>query len=95
MKILYVLLGFMLLAAFFVNITGKKAKMKKMSNRKKNAFVSPKKTFKIDFEGNRFLKDGKPFQFISGDIHYFRIPQWSWKDRFLKMRHAGLNTVST
>ena len=54
-----------------------------------------RRTFKIDFERNRFLKDGKPFLLISGEMHYFRTPKFYWLDRFLKMKHAGLNAVAT
>nr|CAD2168256.1 unnamed protein product [Meloidogyne enterolobii] len=31
------------------------------------------RTFTIDKEANVFLMDGKPFRYISGEIHYFRI----------------------
>ncbi|XP_055334428.1 beta-galactosidase-like [Paramacrobiotus metropolitanus] len=42
-----------------------------------------------------FLKDGQPFRYISGTIHYWRqLPQY-WEDTFNKMRAAGLNTLST
>lgn len=45
--------------------------------------------------GGEFLLDGKPFQIISGELQYTRIPLEYWRDR-LKMAHAmGLNTVST
>jgi len=47
------------------------------------------------FSGHQFLLDGKPFQIISGEMHYPRIPREYWHDR-LKMAHAmGLNTIST
>ena len=49
-----------------------------------------RRTFKIDVEWNRFLKDGKPLLLISGDVHYFRTAKFYWRDRFLKMKHAGL-----
>src|ERR1700731_618541 len=29
-----------------------------------------------------FLLDGKPFQILSGEIHYPRIPRAYWRDRF-------------
>ncbi len=51
------------------------------------------RSFKIDYEGNCFLKDGKPFRYISGSIHYFRVPRFYWNDRLKKMRAAGLNAV--
>lgn len=53
------------------------------------------KSFTIDFEHNCFLKDGKPFRFISGGIHYFRVPDFYWEDRLKKMQAAGLNAIQT
>lgn len=41
-----------------------------------------------------FLLDGKPFQIISGELHYVRIPEAYWKDRLHKARAMGLNTVA-
>jgi len=42
-----------------------------------------------------FLLDGKPFQIISGEMHYPRIPREYWRDRFKKAKAMGLNTVCT
>ncbi|XP_019655017.1 beta-galactosidase isoform X2 [Ailuropoda melanoleuca] len=53
------------------------------------------RTFKIDYSHNRFLKDGRPFRYISGSIHYFRVPRFYWKDRLLKMKMAGLNAIQS
>ncbi|XP_039109658.1 beta-galactosidase [Hyaena hyaena] len=53
------------------------------------------RTFQIDYSHNRFLKDGKPFRYVSGSIHYSRVPRFYWKDRLLKMRMAGLNAIQT
>lgn len=50
-------------------------------------------TFSIDYNRNCFLRDGKPFQYVSGSIHYSRIPRYYWRDRLLKMYMAGLNAV--
>lgn len=41
-----------------------------------------------------FLLDHKPFQIISGEIHYVRIPDAYWRDRLYKARAMGLNTVT-
>lgn len=49
----------------------------------------------IDYENNQFLKDGEPYQYISGAMHYFRIPWQYWPDRLLKLRASGLNTLET
>uniref|UniRef100_A0A1A8IUQ5 Galactosidase, beta 1-like n=1 Tax=Nothobranchius kuhntae TaxID=321403 RepID=A0A1A8IUQ5_NOTKU len=55
--------------------------------------VSAERSFCIDYKNNCFLKDGKPFQYISGSIHYSRVPRYYWKDRLVKMYMAGLNAV--
>ncbi|KAL4148356.1 hypothetical protein QTP88_002620 [Uroleucon formosanum] len=53
------------------------------------------RTFIVDYERNEFLKDGQVFRYVSGSIHYFRVPKPYWKDRIKKMKAAGLNAVST
>ena len=45
--------------------------------------------------GDHFALDGKPFQIISGEMHYERIPREYWRDRLQKARAMGLNTIST
>ncbi|XP_061926003.1 beta-galactosidase-1-like protein isoform X2 [Entelurus aequoreus] len=55
--------------------------------------VSSGRSFTIDYKNNCFLKDGKPFQYISGSIHYSRVPRFYWKDRLLKMYMTGLNAI--
>ena len=47
------------------------------------------RTFEVDYEGHRFLKDGAPYRYISGEIHYFRIHPSLWADRLMRVRHAG------
>ncbi|GGY78365.1 beta-galactosidase [Streptomyces omiyaensis] len=42
-----------------------------------------------------FLLDGKPFRFLSGGLHYFRVHPEQWQDRLRKARLMGLNTVET
>ncbi|XP_062569955.1 beta-galactosidase-like isoform X6 [Saccostrea cucullata] len=51
------------------------------------------RTFEIDYLGNTFVKDGKSFRYISGSIHYMRVPKEYWKDRLMKMYAAGLDAV--
>jgi beta-galactosidase len=45
--------------------------------------------------GQQFVLDGKPYQIISGEMHYPRIPRQYWRDRFRKARAMGLNTITT
>ncbi len=49
----------------------------------------------IRIEHGQFILDGKPFQIISGEMHYARIPRAYWRDRLQKARAMGLNTIST
>ncbi|KAK8551286.1 hypothetical protein V6N12_039934 [Hibiscus sabdariffa] len=42
-----------------------------------------------------FWKDGKSFQIIGGDLHYFRVLPEYWEDRLLRAKALGLNTIQT
>src|SRR3984957_8554300 len=46
-------------------------------------------------DGNHFVLHGKPFQVISGEMHYPRIPREYWRDRFRMAKAMGLNTITT
>jgi beta-galactosidase len=46
-------------------------------------------------EGNHFVLDGKPFQVISGEMHYPRIPREYWHARLHMAKAMGLNTITT
>jgi len=50
-------------------------------------------TFKA--ENGQFTLDGKPFQVISGEMHYARIPRAYWRDRMRMAKAMGLNTITT
>jgi beta-galactosidase len=41
-----------------------------------------------------FELSGKPFQIISGEMHYPRIPRAYWRERFRMARAMGLNAVT-
>ena len=43
----------------------------------------------------KFLLDGKPFQIISGEMHYPRIPRAYWRARLRMAKAMGLNTITT
>uniref|UniRef100_A0A8C8SFV9 Galactosidase beta 1 like n=1 Tax=Pelusios castaneus TaxID=367368 RepID=A0A8C8SFV9_9SAUR len=51
------------------------------------------RSFQVDYANNCFRKDGAPFRYISGSIHYARVPRPAWRDRLLKMYMSGLNAV--
>ncbi|XP_074431380.1 beta-galactosidase [Larus michahellis] len=55
----------------------------------------PQRSFGIDYDCGCFVKDGEPFRYISGSIHYSRVPRYYWKDRLLKMKMAGLDAIQT
>ncbi|NWI18018.1 BGAL galactosidase, partial [Crypturellus soui] len=55
----------------------------------------PQRSFGIDYDCNCFVKNGSPFRYISGSIHYSRIPRYYWKDRLMKMKMAGLDAIQT
>ena len=46
-------------------------------------------------KGNQFLLDGRPFQILSGEMHYARIPRAYWRDRMEMAKAMGLNTIAT
>ncbi|MBR5507791.1 MAG: beta-galactosidase, partial [Clostridia bacterium] len=44
---------------------------------------------------NDFLLNGEPFNVYAGAMHYFRVPREYWRDRLLKIKACGFNTVET
>ena len=57
-----------------------------------NAAISTQKR-SFTYDDNGFLKDGKPFRYLSGSIHYRRVPRQYWDDRLKKLRAGGFNAV--
>ncbi|KAH9597231.1 Glycoside hydrolase 35 [Trypanosoma melophagium] len=53
------------------------------------------RSFSISKNGSTFLRDGKPFQVISGGFHYFRALAAEWPQRFDTIAASGVNTVET
>lgn len=49
----------------------------------------------LTFYNKTFYLNNKPFRIFSGSVHYFRIVPEYWKDRLLKLKACGLNTVET
>jgi beta-galactosidase len=43
----------------------------------------------------QFQLDDHPYQILSGEMHYPRVPRAYWRDRFQKARAMGLNTITT
>jgi len=49
----------------------------------------------ITWKNNYFVVKGKPTVISAGEIHYARVPRELWRERLIKMKRAGFNTVST
>lgn len=49
----------------------------------------------LEIKNKEFYMNSKPFRIYSGAMHYFRIYPDYWKDRLLKLKLAGFNTVET
>jgi beta-galactosidase len=56
---------------------------------------APLNDHSVTVSGRQFLMDGKPYQIISGEMHYTRVPREYWRDRLRKAKAMGLNTIST
>jgi len=55
--------------------------------------TTPAHTFTVT--GGQFALDGKPFQIISGEMHYPRVPREYWRARLKMAKAMGLNSVTT
>jgi len=53
----------------------------------------PARSFQVDYEQDCFRKDGAPFRYISGSVHYARVPRPAWRDRLLELYLSGLSAV--
>ncbi|KAM5246126.1 beta-galactosidase-1-like protein 2 isoform 2-T2 [Ctenodactylus gundi] len=49
----------------------------------------------LQAKGENFMLEDTTFWIFGGSIHYFRVPKEYWKDRLLKMKACGLNTLTT
>jgi beta-galactosidase len=56
--------------------------------------AAPPATTPLRVEGKQFVLKGKPFQILSGEVEYARVPRADWRDRLSKVRAMGLNTVT-
>src|SRR3954470_21110418 len=50
---------------------------------------------RVKYDGQCLTIDGRDVLVYSGAFHYFRCPKELWRDRFRRMKEAGLNTVET
>ncbi|XP_072810121.1 beta-galactosidase-1-like protein 2 isoform X1 [Vicugna pacos] len=49
----------------------------------------------LQAKGQNFMLEDSTFWIFGGSIHYFRVPREYWRDRLLKLRACGLNTLTT
>ena len=86
-------LRFALLASFFVpfSVMAKDGS----ENPPLHSVAEAAETHTFVLQDGKFLLDGKPFQVISGEMHYQRIPREYWRERFRMAKAMGLNTVTT
>ena len=47
------------------------------------------------YQGDKFFLNGEEYRVLSGTVQYFRIHPNQWRDRLLKLKACGLNTVET
>jgi beta-galactosidase len=59
------------------------------------AAAAPAPAHSFTVANGKFIKDGKPYQIISAEMHYVRIPRAYWRDRLRKAKAMGLNTITT
>jgi beta-galactosidase len=60
-----------------------------------HAATAPAGPHTFAVSGGQFLLDGKPFQIISGEMHYPRIPRAYWRARLKMAKAMGLNAITT
>ena len=56
---------------------------------------SAARSFAIDYANNTFTLDGAPFRYVSGTVHYFRVPRSYWGDRLRRLQAMGANVLET
>jgi len=61
----------------------------------KNKSTAHKNSHSFEIDSVNFLLDGKPFQIISGEMHYARIPKKYWRHRIKMAKAMGCNTIAT
>ncbi|XP_026871256.2 beta-galactosidase-1-like protein 2 [Electrophorus electricus] len=49
----------------------------------------------LSVNSSQFALGGEPFRILGGSLHYFRVPRAYWRDRMMKMKACGINTLTT
>ncbi|HSC59081.1 MAG TPA: beta-galactosidase, partial [Gemmatimonadales bacterium] len=55
----------------------------------------PTRKHRFTIARGKFLLDGRPFQILSGELHYARIPREYWASRLAMAKAMGLNAITT
>ncbi|WP_281336197.1 beta-galactosidase [Flavobacterium eburneipallidum] len=50
---------------------------------------------KLELNSLYFIKNGKPWYPVMGELHYSRIPKSQWEESILKMKAAGIDVIAT
>lgn len=50
---------------------------------------------RVGFDSRGYVIDGERVRLLGGTLQFFRVPREAWRDRLLKMKRHGLNTVDT
>ncbi|KAG9351742.1 hypothetical protein JZ751_022993 [Albula glossodonta] len=80
----YALLCFSIAGFIIYNYIGMQPRAKRMSRREG-----------LSANSSLFTLEGEEFRLLGGSIHYFRVPRAYWKDRLMKMKACGINTLTT
>jgi beta-galactosidase len=51
-------------------------------------------TSSVTYNGRGFIVKGNPVYVFSGDVDYWRIPKELWRDRLMRIKRSGFNTVT-
>ncbi|KAL3885184.1 hypothetical protein ACJMK2_025278 [Sinanodonta woodiana] len=49
----------------------------------------------LQFRNRTFILGRSPIRIISGAMHYFRVHPDHWRDRMMKLKACGMNTLET
>ena len=52
-------------------------------------------TSKITYTSRSFIINGKPTWVFAGDVEYWRVPRELWRDRLMRVKRAGYNTITS
>uniref|UniRef100_A0A8C5CKZ7 Beta-galactosidase-1-like protein 2 n=1 Tax=Gadus morhua TaxID=8049 RepID=A0A8C5CKZ7_GADMO len=60
-----------------------------------NLFQRLSRKLGLHANNSQFTLAGEPFRILGGSVHYFRVPSAYWRDRLMKAKACGINTITT